>query len=151
MIFPGRARGEEGLLLHVAYSAIADAVTYGDAYDRDDGSADVGPFRTEMDWDDWPEVQIEEGLVLVGAATVEVELERDGDDVAYRVLGFLGEVGDAALDVGGLGCTWVLRCGSWRLALNKRGCEQKQNRDGYAHGLASNFDLTFVSGNCTTA
>ena len=69
--------GEEGLLLDVAYTAVADAVAGGDADDRDDGAGDIDELRGEMDGNDGLEVEIEEGLVLVGAAGVEVELEGD--------------------------------------------------------------------------
>jgi len=83
--------GKKGLLLDVAYSAVADAVSSRDADDGDDGSGDESPVVGEVNGDDGLEVEVEEGLILVGAAAVKVELEGDGDDVAYGVLGLLGE------------------------------------------------------------
>jgi hypothetical protein len=88
---------EEGLLLDIADSAVADAGGRGDADDGDDGAGDVDEFGSEMDRDDGLEVEIEEGLIAVGAAGVEVELEADGDDVAYGVLGLFGKVSDVGL------------------------------------------------------
>lgn len=78
-------------MLDIAYSAVADAVASGDADNGDDGSGDEGPVVGEVNGDDGLEVEVEEGLVLVGAAAVEVELEGNRDDVAYGVLGLLGE------------------------------------------------------------
>ena len=60
-----------------------------------------------MDGDDGLEVEIEEGLVLVGTAGVPVELEGDGDYVAYGILGLFGEGCDVLVGISGLGGSGV--------------------------------------------
>ena len=117
--------GKEGLQLDVAYSAVADAVAGGDADNGDDGAGDEGPVVGEVDGDDGLEVKVEEGLVLIGAAAIEVELEGNGDDVADWVLGFLGEGG-------WVGFGWGRRCGGLS-AQEWSDCQEEKRSEGCSH------------------
>jgi hypothetical protein len=97
-----------------------------------------------MNGDDGLEVEIEEGLVLEGATRVEIELERDRDDVADGILRLFGEIGDVVFGVGRLGSTGLRR---WRvLAQNEAGREQQKNAKGGlrgSHGCSSREGTKF--------
>jgi hypothetical protein len=89
----GMSWGEESLCLNIAYSAVADAVACRDAVNWHDRSGNEGPVWSDVDGYDGLEVQIEEGLVLIGSAAIEVELKGYGHDVADGVLCLLGQGG----------------------------------------------------------
>jgi len=75
----------------------------------------------EMDGDDGLDVEVEEGLILIGTAAVEVELEGDSDDVADGVLGFFGEGGWV-----GFGCNG----GGGLSAKEWSDCQEEKHREG---------------------
>ena len=94
-----------------------------------------------MYWDDGLEVQVEVGLILVGSAGVEIELEGDGDDVAYGVLRLFGEARDV-FSLGGSDCSGgrLGRSGVWQGATEAGSSTRRARaRRIGASGLRSTF------------